>query len=378
MKNMSQTLYYQNELDAIKKSNRFRTRKLYNPTLIDLASNDYLGLGSKEKLFKKAYQLLTKEASFSPKSSLLVNGYHKIHKKFEEILAKENNFEQGIIIGSGFLANISLIEGLVRKKDCLFIDKEYHASGIVASKLVDNVITFSHNDFMDLENKIKIYRETNTKGRIIIAIEGVYSMGGDIAPREFANISEKYDALLIVDEAHSSGVIGENLLGWYDYHHITIKPNHIKMGTLGKAYGSYGAYILASNHIITFLENRAKAIIYTTAPSLFDITLGYISFLYIIKNKEKLKKKIKERKEIVKRMLGVEIQTLILPIIIDNNIEVIRIQEALEKEKFAIGAIRQPTVPKAILRIILKLDIEKKDLKKLFMLLESYNINKQP
>jgi len=104
MKNMSQTLYYQNELDAIKKSNRFRTRKLYNPTLIDLASNDYLGLGNKEKLFKKAYQLLTKEASFSPKSSLLVNGYHKIHKKFEEILAKENNFEQGIIIGKWFFS----------------------------------------------------------------------------------------------------------------------------------------------------------------------------------------------------------------------------------------------------------------------------------
>ncbi len=372
---MRQTLYYENELYAIEKSNRLRKRKLYNPNLIDLASNDYLGLGVKKKLFKKAYALLKKEKSFAPKSSLLVNGYHKIHQKFEEILAKENQFEKGIVIGSGFLANISLIEGLVRKKDILFIDEEYHASGIVASKLVDNVVVFEHNNFKDLENKIKTFRETNTKGRIVIAIEGVYSMGGDIAPKEFALMSEKYDALLIVDEAHSSGAIGGNLLGWYDYYNITIKPNHIKMGTLGKAYGSYGAYILASNHIITFLENRAKAIIYTTAPSLFDIALGYVSFLYIIKNKEKLKKKIASRKKIVKDFLEYEPQSLILPIVIDDNKKVLEIQDFLQSQGFAIGAIRQPTVQKAILRIILKLDISKKDFKMLFMLLQSYNIN---
>jgi len=361
---MEAKMYYEKELEAIHKSNRFRSRILLDRNLIDLASNDYLGLGAKKKLFKKAYKLLKKEGNFTPKSSLLVNGYHKIHKQFEEKLCRYNGFEDGIVIGSGFLANISLIEGLVRKKDILFIDEEYHASGMLATKLVDNVITFSHNDFDDLEKKVDKLKEKNSKGRIIIAIEGVYSMGGDIAPIEFSKIAKKYDALLIVDEAHSSGVIGENLLGWYDYHNIKIEPNHIKMGTLGKAYGSYGAYILASHHIISFLENRAKAIIYTTAPSLFDIALGFVAFSYIIKNKEKLKKKIAKKKEIVTNILGIEPQSLILPIVINDNKQVIQIQKELQNKGYMVGAIRQPTVPKAIVRIILKLDVKNKELKK--------------
>lgn len=373
MINTREEMYYKKEMEAIEKSNRFRSRKLGDSQLIDLASNDYLGLGSKKKLFKKAYKLLQKEGNFAPKSSLLVNGYHKIHKRFEEKLCKYNGFENGIVIGSGFLANISLIEGLVRKKDTLFIDEEYHASGMLASKLVENVITFNHNDWGDLEHKIKELKEKNSKGRIIIAIEGVYSMGGDIAPYEFAPIANKYDAILIVDEAHSSGVIGENLLGWYDYHNIKIEANHIKMGTLGKAYGSYGAYILASKHIISFLENRAKAIIYTTAPSLFDIALGFVAFSYIIENKEKLKMKIAKRKKIVKEVLGVQTQSLILPIEIDDNKKVIEIQETLKANGFMVGAIRQPTVPKAILRIILKLDVKTKDLKKLLPIILKSN-----
>ncbi len=363
--------YYAKELEAIKKSNRFRTRKLYNNDLIDFASNDYLGLGNKKKLFKKAYKLLQKENHFAPKSSLLVNGYHPIHQKFEKLLANTNGFEKAIVIGNGFLANISLIEGLVRKKDILFIDEEYHASGMLATKLVDNVTSFLHNNYADLEEKIKNFREMNKNGRIIIAIEGVYSMGGDIAPKEFALLAEQYNALLIVDEAHSSGVIGDNLLGWYDYHNIKIQPNHIKMGTLGKAYGSYGAYILASNHIITFLENRAKAIIYTTAPSLFDVTLGYVALQYIIKHKAKLLKKIALRTQIVEDILDITPSSLILPIIINDNQKVLNIQTKLTHRGFAIGAIRQPTVQKAILRVILKLDIKPKKLHKLLLFIKN-------
>ncbi len=362
-------MYYEKELEAIIKSNRFRKRELNNHELLDFASNDYLGLASEKKLFKKAYKLLKDENCFAPKSSLLVNGYHKIHKMFEEKLSYENGFESGLVVGSGFLANISLIEGLVRKKDVLFMDSDYHASGILASKLVSNVVLFNHNDPKDLEEKIKQYVISN---RIIIAIEGVYSMAGDIAPIEINNIATKYNAILIVDEAHSSGVIGSNLLGWYDYHNIKIMPNHIKMGTLGKAYGSYGAYILASKHIISFLENRAKAIIYTTAPSLFDIALGYISFMQIIKKKSKLKEKILKRQQIVSELISENTDSLILKIEISDNQKVIDIQNKLKLDGFIIGAIRQPTVEKAILRVILKLDMKIKDLKKLLIKIKEY------
>ena len=360
--------YYESEIRAIVKSNRFRVRKKYDSTLIDMASNDYLGLSRKHKLFKKAVELVEIQDYFAPKSSQLVNGYAPIHKMFEQRLCEINGFEDALVIGSGFLANIALIEGLVRKKDILFIDEEYHASGMLASNLVDNVIVFKHNDWGDLEDKIK----ANPCNRKIIAIEGVYSMGGDVAPKEFAQIANRYDAILLVDEAHSSGVIGENLLGWFDYHHLQIRENYIKMGTLGKAYGSYGAYILASNHIISFLENRAKAVIYTTAPSLFDMAQGLINFEYIQKKKEKLKKKMLQRKGIIKKELGLESASLILPIEIGDNKKVLEIQSLLENEGFSIGAIRQPTVQKAILRVILKLDIKKEELKKFTLLLKNF------
>jgi len=360
-------MFYEKELSIIKKSNRFRQREISKQNLIDFASNDYLGLASNKKLLKKAYKLVKKHHINSPRSSMLVNGYSTIHKRFEDKLKRINGFEDGIIVGSGFLANISLIESMVRKKDILFIDELYHASGMVATKMVQGeVIIFKHNDYIDLENKIKKYKNK----RLIIAIEGVYSMLGDIASIEFNHIAKKYNAILIVDEAHSSGVIGDNLLGWFDYYNIKIESNHIKMGTLGKAYGSYGAYILASKHIITYLQNRAKPIIYSTAPSLFDTALGLINLKYIIKNKKDIKNQIDYFQKLTLKRLGIKTQSLILPITINDNQKVLKIQSFLISKGYIIGAIRQPTVPSAILRIILKLDISDKNLKEFLLILK--------
>ena len=363
-------MYYQNELNALKKAGRYRQRKIFDPKLIDLASNDYLGLACVEELFDKAVQRVKKERSHASKASLLVNGYHPIHQEFEQTLAKANGFEEGIVVGSGFLANVSLIEALVRKKDVLFIDEEYHASGMVATKMLQGeVVIFKHNDHDDLESKMQKFPKETRK---IIAIEGVYSMSADIAPMQFYDIANKYNALLIVDEAHSSGVIGENLLGWFDYHHLPIRENHIKMGTLGKAYGSYGAYILASSHIVEYLINRAKAIIYTTAPSLFDIALGLESFYYIQKNKENITQKIKKHLASIETILGIKSDSLIIPIVIADNQKVLLIQERLLENGYIVGAIRQPTVQKAIIRLIAKLDIDEKNLEQVCKLIKEY------
>jgi len=251
---------------------------------------------------------------------------------------------------------------MVRKKDILFIDENYHASGILASSLIQGqVIKFSHNNYKELEDKIKQHKTKRT----IIAIEGVYSMGGDIAPKEFAKIANEHNAILIVDEAHSCGTIGKNLLGWYDYWDIKPKTNHIKMGTLSKAYGSYGAYILGSSHIISYLQNRAKPIIYSTAPSLFDTNLAYENLKYITKNRKKITNKIKYFQKIVKKILNIKTKSLIVPIEINNNTLTIKLQKKLQKSNFLVGAIRQPTVKKAILRVILKLDNSKKNTKQL-------------
>jgi len=353
---------YQKQINALKRANRFRERKIFNNDLFDFASNDYLGLANNRKQFKKAFNLVNSYGSFAPKASMLVNGYHPIHKMFEDRLANLNNFEKGLVVGSGFLANISLIEALVRKGDVLFMDSEYHASGVMASGLVgDRVIFFDHNNPEDLEYKLNRY----SAKRKIIAIEGIYSMSGELCDRRIFDISDKYDAILIVDEAHSSGVIGNNLLGIFEYYNIAPKDNHIKMGTLGKAYGSYGAYILASSQIISFLENRAKPIIYSTAPSVFDTALALVNINLVYKNAKKFKKKIDKRLKLIEKILDIHSISLIIPIVQQNNSNAIELQNILIQKNFLVGAIRQPTVSKPIIRLIPRLGIKKKKLKKL-------------
>ena len=352
---------YEKELNSIKKSNRLRAREVFDKNLIDLASNDYLGLSSNKELLKKAYERVLKEQYNSSKASMLVNGYSLIHKEFEQELCRVNHFEDALVVGSGFLANIALIEALVRKSDILYIDEYYHASGIFASKGLNKsqVIVFKHNDINDLKEKFEKY---NKNTRNIIAIEGVYSMNGELANIEIFEFANSKNALLIVDEAHSSGVLGNNLLGIFDLYKIKVQQNHIKMGTLGKAYGSYGAYILASKVIIEFLLNRSKAIIYTTAPSLFDIALGHEGLKYILNNKEVLKFKIKNNLNIIEKYLNIKSSSLIIPIDVGNNKKVIEIQNILKEKGFLLGAIRQPTVKSAIMRLIAKIDIKNQDL----------------
>jgi len=358
---------YTNELKAIKKSGRFRERKIFDEKLQDFASNDYLGLSTNKKQFEKAVKLVQKYNTKSPKASMLINGYHPIHKRFEEFLAKQNDFESGIVMGSGYLANMALMDALVRKGDMLFMDEEYHASGIMASELIANrVVMFKHNDSQDLAQKL----QKHPAKRQIVAVEGIYSMSGDLCPREIFDISEQFKAMMIVDEAHSAGVIGKNLLGIFDYYGIVINRRHIKMGTLGKAYGSYGAYILSSQVVSDFLVNRARPIIYTTAPSIVDTALAYVNARYIQKNKKELTKKIKSRQKIVYKMLGVKISSLILPLKAKSNQDALSIQQSMIDDGYLIGAIRKPTVRYPIVRIIPNIANSKKSLKSLLTVLK--------
>jgi len=357
---------YTNELKALKKAGRFRERKIFDESLEDLASNDYLGLSRNKKQFKKAVKLVKEFDTLTSKASMLVNGYHPIHQLFEETLAEQNGFEEGLVVGSGYLANMALIEALVRKGDMLFMDEEYHASGVMAAELLgDKVVKFKHNDVEDLARKL----EQNPAKRQIIAVEGVYSMGGDLCVKEIFTLAQAHKTLMIVDEAHSAGVLGLNLLGIFEYYGIQMNERHIKMGTLGKAYGSYGAYILASSHIISFLVNRAKPIIYSTAPSVFDTALAYVNIKYIRKNAEKYRKKILERQLLARKELGVMVQSLILPLEVKDNEETQWMQKGLMEQGYLVGAIRQPTVAKPMMRVILNLGVSMKKIRHVIALI---------
>ena len=345
-------MYYANELKALKKSGRYRTREVVDNDILDFASNDYLGLSHNKELHNLTCKELSNLPIHSSKASLLVNGYHQVHYDFEQALCDLNGFEDGVVLGSGFNANIALIESLVRKGDVLFMDEKYHASGVLASNLKGiNVKFFSHNHMDELKELLK----ESTCKRKIVAVEGIYSMDGDLVDPEVFDICDENDALLIVDEAHSSGVVGDNLSGVFDYYNVEIKPNYIKMGTLGKAYGSFGAYILASKHIVEYLINRAKPIIYATSLSLYDTLLAHNALRYMLKNKEHIKQEIKLRQQIVYEELQVEVLGLIVPIVIDDNVRVIEIRDSLYANGYAVGGIRQPTVPKAIIRLIARL-----------------------
>ena len=144
------------------------------------------------------------------------------------------------------------------------------------------------------------------------------------------------------------------------------------MGTLGKAYGSYGAYILASQNVISFLENRARPIIYSTAPSVFDTALALVNLNYIRKHAKKYTKKILKRQKIVKKEIDISCNSLILPIVMPSNEHTLSKQKDLISHGYLVGAIRQPTVDTPILRVILSLTVSAKKLQHLLTLIR-YN-----
>jgi len=330
---------YKKELEILKKKNRFRERKIYE-NLIDFASNDYLGLASNQEILQKAYVSIQNE-SYGAKASMLVNGYTEYHKMLEEYLCEINEYQAGIVVGSGFLANMSIFEALARKGDLIVLDEEYHASGIVGTKLSNAEIRyFKHNDLEDLVYKLADSIHFN---RVFVAVEGVYSMRGDLVKKEILEyLAAKKKVTTIIDEAHSVGVVGDKLLGVVDLYKIPT-VNTIKIGTLGKALGSYGAYILASEEIISFLENRAKGIIYSTALSNFDTMYAYFALKYIRQNLSELKKEIQKRKDIIKS------ESLIC--IKETNNDIMLKFEELQKRGFLVGAIRPPTTKTPLFRI---------------------------
>jgi 8-amino-7-oxononanoate synthase len=182
-------------------------------------------------------------------------------------------------------------------------------------------------------------------------------MSGDLCKKEIFTLAEVHKAMMIVDEAHSAGVLGFGLLGIFEYYAIKVNERHIKMGTLGKAYGSYGAYILASKVIVSYLVNRAKPIIYSTAPSVFDIALAYVNMNHIRKNAREYHKKILARQMLVRREFDLPCPSLIVPIEMSSNEQTEFMKEGLMEQGYLVGGIRQPTVDKPMMRVILNVEI---------------------
>lgn len=356
---------FQKSLDALEKKGRLRSKRFLPKNAIDFASNDYLGFKKDAKSFERAANAVKKEGAFAPSASQLVYGYQNSHKKLENTLKKLYCFEDALIVGSGFLANTALVSALAGHNDLILMDEEYHASGIAALELSKaRYELFAHSDANDLESKL----ESAKAGRVFVFVESVYSMIGDILPLEIIELADKYGAYLVIDEAHGHGVIGEHLGGIYDHYGIAPKPKHIKMGTLSKAIGSYGAYILAKKEIVSFLVNRAKSVIYSTALSPIDAELANERIKKIAKNSASLRKRLDERLLVCNDILGKKFLT---PIIMIETNNAAKIHAKLSKEGIVVGFIRPPTVKTQSIRLIARVGEEIKSLRKTLKIIKS-------
>ncbi len=341
------------KLSEIRAKNLYRKRVVLSDGIINFSSNDYLGLkdepSTKQKLCKNIENL-----SLGSGASTHISGYTKVQEELEKELSFFKESEDCIVVGSGYLANVGLISSITTKEDIIFSDELNHASiidGIRLSKA--KKVIYKHNDIEDLEKKLK---ENKTDGNIFIVTDGVFSMEGDIASVDkIYKLAEEYDAVLIIDDAHATGIIGE---GKGTIFHYGMKPNNriIQMGTLSKAVGSYGAFICGSKLLIDFLINKMRTAIFTTALSPVQnfISLENLKIikshpqrrLDVLEKAKYLYENIKEINFNVK-YYGVPIISLIT----ETAEKAIYFRDKLLEKGFFVQAIRPPTVPEGESRL---------------------------
>jgi glycine C-acetyltransferase/8-amino-7-oxononanoate synthase len=342
------------KLQEIKQKNRYRTRPILNENVINFSSNDYLSLKdnpiTKQKLIHNIDKL-----SLGSGASVLVSGYHLIQKELEKFISEFKQTEDCIVVGSGYMANVGLIQAISDEEDIIFSDELNHASiidGIRISKA--KKIIYKHCDVEDLEEKLKKY---HTKGKKIIITDGVFSMEGDIAPLDkIIELSKKYNAVVIVDDAHATGIIGEEGRGSLNYFNLMPDSNIIQMGTLSKAVGSYGAFICGSRILIDYLVNTMRSVIFTTGLSPVQNFISLENFKILAKEDFRRKKVLEKSKYLASSLKnkGIDVKffgTPIMSLIVGEEENALKLRDRLLEKGFFVQAIRPPTVPEGTSRL---------------------------
>lgn len=332
---------------------------------LNLSSNDYLNLANARQLKKAAIKALKKWGCGATGSRLMSGGL-PLHTELEKNLAEFFGYESALLFGSGFLTNLGVISALAEKNDELFFDRLNHASLIDGIRLSGaKWQRFKHNNLADLEKLLK----TSSGRQKLIIVDSLFSMDGDFAPlKKIAALAKKYQAFLIVDEAHAIGIVGKQGQGLC--HKLNIKPDIIT-GTLSKAFGSYGGFVCCSQEIKDWLINSARTFIFSTAlpPAIIGSTL---KALELIKTKPASGQKLLANAGYFYHLLKkagltlLPFESQIIPIIIGSNELSVKMAEKLWQEGIYVKAIRPPTVPKgtARLRLSVTLAHSKKDLRK--------------
>jgi 8-amino-7-oxononanoate synthase len=342
------------KLESRKQNNAVRKLSLPN-NLIDFSSNDYIGFSKNKAIFQETHQYLIDNdcVQNGATGSRLISGNHKVYQEAETYIANFHQSESALIFNSGYDANVGFFSSVPQKGDLILYDELCHASirdGIQLSNAKS--YKFKHNDFEDLEKKLRQAQSDNFIAEVYIVTETVFSMDGDCPNmEELVAVSEKYGCYLVVDEAHALGVFGSTGEGLVQMLGL---QGHVfaRIMTFGKGLGCHGAAIVGSQELKDFLVNFARSFIYTTGlspHSVATILVGYQHLKTDKKTIEILRDNIvhfnQEKNLLGLKPMFVRSKSAIQSAIIPGNQNVKSIANQLQEKGFDVKAILSPTVP---------------------------------
>lgn len=324
--------------------------------LLVLCSNNYLGLADHPALVEAAQQALA-TAGCSSGASRLVSGSLELHAQLENELADWKGSEAALLFNNGYAANTGIIAALAGRGDLIFSDRLNHASIIDGAQLSGaRLIRYPHNDMAALERLLEEHHTTT--GLRLIVSDGVFSMDGDLAPlQRLVELARRFDALLLVDDAHGGGVLGAEGKGSAEWCGVRAGID-IRMGTFGKALGSFGAYAATSRTVRDYLVNKARSLIFSTSlpPAVLAASLAAVRLVRSPEG-DLLRRRLAENGALVRQRLrsgGLEVAeggTPIIPIQVGDPLATMAFSAALLDEGLFVQGIRPPTVPQGTSRL---------------------------
>lgn len=373
------------ELEARKQQSLYRQRRiLQSPqapevqvdgkNYLAFCSNDYLGLANHPQVIS-ALQKGAEKYGVGGGASHLVNGHSQAHHALEEELAEFTGRPKALLFSTGYMANIGAVNALIDKRDAVFQDRVNHASLLDAGLLSGaRFQRYLHNDAKNLETRLQ---RSEARRKLVVA-DGVFSMDGDLVDLPaISDAAQRHNAWVMIDDAHGFGCIGKGGRGVVDHFDMTPDQVQVLVGTLGKAFGTSGAFVAGSEELIETLVQHARTYIYTTSmpPAVAEATRASLRLLQQEEwRREKLNHLI-QRFRAGCEQLGltlIDSPTPIQPIMVGESEKAMQMSAALEQQGIFIGAIRPPTVPQgeARLRVTLSASHTEKQLDRLLDALE--------
>uniref|UniRef100_UPI00404A2BAB aminotransferase class I/II-fold pyridoxal phosphate-dependent enzyme n=1 Tax=Flavobacterium sp. TaxID=239 RepID=UPI00404A2BAB len=335
----------QNKLQNRIDNNSLRSLSISN-NLIDFASNDYLGFSKNRDIFQNTHQLLIEKnlEVNGATGSRLLSGNHDLFQETEQFIANFHQAEDALLFNSGYDANVGFFSAVPQRNDIILYDELCHASirdGIQMS--LAKAYKFKHNDLDDLENLLQKFKLDNIE--IYIVTESVFSMDGDSPDlKKIALLSEKYNALLVIDEAHALGVFGKKGEGLIQSQNLQDKV-FARIMTFGKGLGCHGAVVLGSTHLKQYLINFCRSFIYTTALPPHAIATILTSYKELEKSENLIIKLYENSNYFNEIVQDFSFTSSIKSIVIPGNNNVKKAANYLQENGFNVKPILSPTVP---------------------------------